>query len=172
MAKLRKKQTDRGDSEYWTTGRRTKSPTQTKKIRPTHKGKYRSNLEAYVARQLDEFGIQYSYETVKLYYRQRVHNSVCESCGHSPVYKNRTYTPDFILGNVILEVKGKLTASERSKLLAIRECNPEWTIIIVFDKDNWITRNHKSRYSDWAKSKGFQYTINGELPNDLLVPGR
>lgn len=173
MAKLRKKQTDKGNAEYWTKGRRAKNSRQVKKIRPTTKGKYRSMLEAFIAEQLDERGIEYSYETVILRYDQRVHNSRCTSCGHTGVVKQRTYTGDFFVGDkVILEGKGKLTASERTKLLAIRESNPEWTIVLIFDKDNWITRNHKSRYSDWARKNNFQYTLNGELPDDILVLSR
>lgn len=172
MGKVRSKQADKGNTEYWTKGRRTSNSRQVKKIRPTSKGKYRSSLEAYVAEQLDERGIEYSYETVILYYRQRVHNAICGCCGKNVVYKQRTYTPDFVIDDsTFLEVKGKLTSSERTKLLAIRECNPECRIVIIFDRDNWITRNHKSRYSDWARKNNFEFTTNGNLPYDLLVPG-
>ena len=63
--------------------------------------KYRSTLEADTAEILDKLGIKFEYEARKL--------TLIPSF-HSPFQKNAvralTYTPDFIIGNIILECKG------------------------------------------------------------------
>lgn len=84
--------------------------------------KFRSTLEAETAKTLDALGIPYEYETRKL---------VLQEGFRCPFQKERvrdlTYTPDFILGNILLECKGFET--------------PEWKIkkklVFKYLLDKW-----------------------------------
>lgn len=62
---------------------------------------YRSTLEANTAKVLDNLGIPFSYEARRI--------TLLEGF-HSPFQKDKvravTYTPDFIIGNIMLECKG------------------------------------------------------------------
>lgn len=166
--KLRKTSPDRGTVEYWTQGRRKKNSRTPRKLKPGRKEGYRSGLELDIARQLEERGISFTYESISVKYSQLIRNSYCESCGSRKLYKSRTYTPDFIVGSIILEGKGKLTSSERSKILAIKKCNPDLDIRLIFDKDNWLTTAHKMRYSGWAKKNGIPYSTKGVIPDEWI----
>lgn len=129
---------------------------------------FRSKLEEFCAKLLDEKGIEYKYESEKLQFASPVRGGCCVSCGGKDVVKQRTYTPDFTLADrTIIEVKGRLTSSERTKFRAIRSCNEHRRIILFFGADNKLSRDSDTRYSDWAKAQGFEYTIK-ELPPHLL----
>lgn len=106
----------------------------------------RSGFEAKIVEQLRERGVKFEYETLKLKY------VVPE--------KTHTYTPDVILPNgVILEIKGRLTAADRAKMLAVKRCNPELDIRFVFMRDNFLSRASKTKYSQWAEKNGFLWCI-------------
>jgi hypothetical protein len=116
--------------------------------------KMKSMGEVRCAADMEERGIPYSYETTVLSYQ----------------YKPQKYTPDFDIytgdKKVIIEYKGKLDYDTRKKLLAVKECNPDVEVYLVFEKgNNKIRKGSKTTYMDWAKSKGFkssERTINSE----------
>lgn len=72
-------------------------------------------------------------------------------------YNVQSYTPDFKIGNVYVEVKGKATKETRKKLLAIKECNPDKILVIRFLRGhgNKITKGSKTSYMAWAEKNGF-----------------
>lgn len=124
----------------------------------------RSGLERTVKDQLETAGIGYEYESEKIEYRRRVVSGVCGKCGHFNVYQKRKYTPDFILANGIrIEVKGRLTAADRAKLLAVKEQHPDLDLRILFGANNKLNKNKPQRYMDWASQHGIRAAI-------LLVP--
>lgn len=101
--------------------------------------------EVRCAADLEARGVPFSYETTTLSYQ----------------YKPQTYTPDFDLyvggKKVIIEYKGKLDRATRKKLLAIKECNPDVDICLVFEKgNNKILKGSKTTYLAWAKKAGFK----------------
>lgn len=107
-------------------------------------GKYKSGLERDVHRSLPKGT---PYESEKLGY----------------VLK-RTYTPDFVITckdghKVYLEVKGYLRPEDRTKMIAVKEHNPELDIRFFFPYDNKLRKSSKTRYSDWCKKHGFPYAI-------------
>lgn len=117
----------------------------------------RSNLEKKVATFLDDSKIAYGYEDQVLQY------VVPES--------NHKYTPDFTLPNgIIVEVKGRLTAADRKKMLLVREHNPDKDIRFLFAVDNKISKSSKTTYGIWAEKKGFKYHVSkdGVLPAEWL----
>lgn len=121
----------------------------------------RSNLEKKVATYLDAQKIKYDYESEKLKY-------VIPASNHS-------YTPDFILKNgIVVEVKGRLTAADRKKMLLVREHNPDRDIRFLFAVDNKINKASKTTYSSWCEKHGFQYCVSkdGKLPTEWLTTKR
>jgi hypothetical protein len=105
---------------------------------------FRSGFEMAVASQLSLAKVPYQYEPK------------ASRIPYLP--KEKKYLPDFQLENgVILEVKGRFTASDRVKHELIKTQHPELDIRFVFQRDNPINTGSKTRYSDWCDKRGFQY---------------
>jgi len=126
---------------------------------------YRSELEIETAKQFYALGVRFKYEPFKLEYLGRVYRGVCRECASKNVAKIRHYIPDFVIGNMIIEVKGNFRASDRSKMLSVREHNPKFDVRFVFSRNNKLTRTSKLRYSDWCVKHGFAYTFK-EVPKE------
>ncbi len=75
------------------------------------------------------------------------------------------YIPDFRLPNgIIVEAKGFFDATDRTKMIRVRQANPSADIRFVFMKDNKLYSGSESRYSDWCKRYGFKYHIGTQVP--------
>lgn len=88
-----------------------------------------------------------------------------------PFVLDRTYHPDFILGNgVIIEAKGVLDQETRTKMVAVKQQHPELDIRFVFmDASNKLTRAKKSlTYGKWADRNGFPWA-DGRIPDEWLL---
>jgi len=87
------------------------------------------------------------------------------------VIEERNYTPDFIDVNLfnatkrvrIYETKGRFTPEDRKKMRYVKMSNPDIEIIMVFQRDNWLTPRKASKYSDWCKKNLFNYCIGTDL---------
>lgn len=115
------------------------------------KNGYRSGLEEKVSQQLQDLGVAYEYEKLKITYE---------------VHENRTYTPDFkILANgIIVETKGRFVAADRKKHLLIKKQHPEFDIRFVFSNSNAkLQKKSPTSYADWCNKNGFLYA-------DKLIP--
>lgn len=111
---------------------------------------YRSGFEKKVASKLKPE--EFNYESKKYEYT---------------VVKN--YTPDFELANgILVETKGQWTSSDRTKHKLVREANPELDIRFVFQADNKLNKNSKTRYSDYCKKMGWKYVVGKEIPKEWL----
>lgn len=118
-------------------------------------GRYRSKSEERVAGHLNELGVAYQYEPKdgKVTYK---------------VERTASYLPDFVLtaSGVILEVKGYLTSSDRSKYIRIKESNPDVDIRFVFDRaTNKLNKTSKTTYAEWATKHGFLWCEKIIPPN-------
>jgi predicted nuclease of restriction endonuclease-like RecB superfamily len=72
--------------------------------------------------------------------------------------KDRVYIPDFKIGDVYIEAKGKLDIDTRQKMLWFRECNPDVQVLILFqNSSNKIRKGSKTTYADWAEKNGFPW---------------
>lgn len=111
---------------------------------------YRSGLEVKVARQLEELGIPFEYEKLKIKYQ---------------VNETRTYSPDYVLPNgIIVETKGRFVAADRKKHLLIQRQDPFLDIRFVFTNSKAkISKGSKTSYADWCDKHGFKYS-------DKLIP--
>jgi hypothetical protein len=110
--------------------------------------KYRSQLEQRVAEQMTRKGVAFRFETKTLRYT-------------TP----HTYKPDFELENgVLVELKGVFLPTDRTKLIQVRQQNPEIDLRLVFaDATTPLYTGSDTTYADWANQHGFQWA-HQEVP--------
>jgi hypothetical protein len=123
---------------------------------------FRSKFEQRIAKELDAEGVKYTYETYSYEYQEplRKNRAHCGECGSSQLMRTGWYTPDFFLDNgIIIECKGRFTAADRRKHLAVREAHPKERIVMLFMTDNKIHKNSDTRYSDWCMEHSIEYAI-------------
>lgn len=87
-----------------------------------------------------------------------------------------TYKPDFVLTTknkhqILIECKGGnsfkyFNGAYRKKWLAMRQCNLNKDIRLIFEKDFKIGK--KMRVSDWCSKNNIKYHIGSELPKSWL----
>ena len=122
----------------------------------------RSKFERTIAKKLDELGVHYDYEPDQFKYDEplRRNRSFCSECGSTDLYRTGWYTPDFRLDNgVYIETKGRFTAADRRKMLAVKEAHPDEVFHMLFMRDNKIHKRSETKYSDWCEQHGFDYAI-------------
>jgi hypothetical protein len=132
---------------------------------------FRSKFEKRFSDYLKSLKIKFSYETDKLHYI-------------IPEVK-RYYIPDFTItkpltkpkkhSTLYIETKGRFPQKDRTKMLLVKEHNPNADIRFVFQDDRIIDKRKKGRrdsekgikkgyrHSDWCLDHGFKYHI-GETP--------
>ena len=115
---------------------------------------YRSGLEASIQEQLLELNVPVKYEQVKIEWEDLMY---------------RTYTPDFILPNgIIVESKGRFTADDRRKHLAVKAQHPELDIRFVFTNPNSkLASGAKTSYGQWCDKHGYKYAAK-LIPTEWL----
>ena len=133
--------------------------------------KYRSGFEANIAKDLKARRIKFEYETIKIPYYLRKRGR-CKFCSSSVVFIHKTYTPDFTIGSIIVEAKGRFTSVDRTKMAQVVKENPSLDIRMLFMRDQWITKRKKKRYSDWCNDHGIKFAFGTSLPKDWLKESR
>jgi len=116
--------------------------------------KFRSKLEERIADLLKNLGVSFEYESTKVPYEIQFN-----------------YTPDFILpSGIMLEAKGFWDADDRRKILAVRKCNPDLDIRMIFQTPyNRISKKSKTTYAQWCDKHDIKWTTFQEIPIDWLV---
>lgn len=91
--------------------------------------------------------------------RNRTGTLVYEKTKLTYIKKPSVYTPDFELPNKILvETKGRFTATDRVKHLLVREQHPTKDIRLVFQNPNVkLTKGSKTTYGQWATKHGIKW---------------
>lgn len=84
----------------------------------------------------------------------------------------KNYIPDLVLcfpdGRVLyIEVKGWLRPEDRTKMKAVKMCNPSLDIRMVFGSNNKLHSGSTTRYGDWCDKHGFPWAV-GEVPKEWL----
>lgn len=120
------------------------------------RAKYRSKLEERLAKQLTDSGVKFTYEELKI-------NYVVPS-------RKAKYTPDFVVGDIIIEAKGRFrSASDRQKLLLVKEQYPELDLRLVFQNAKTpIYPGSPTSVAKWATDNGFLWADNGKIPEEWL----
>jgi hypothetical protein len=130
--------------------------------------KYRSRYEANIAKDLKAKGIEFEYETIKVnYYLKK--KGKCEGCDNvNSIFVHKTYTPDFIMGSMIVEAKGRFVSSDRTKMAQVVKENPSLDIRMLFMRDQWCTKSKKQKYSDWCNAHNIKFDFGISLPKSWL----
>ena len=130
---------------------------------------YRSGYERSIATSLTKQGVSIRYEEDRFSFYVPETGRKCTGCGESKIERRSSYQPDFKLREkAYIEAKGKLTAANRKRLEAFKRHYPDVEIYMIFQRDNWMTKNHKAKYSDWASKEGFQWAVGTDVPKGWL----
>lgn len=109
--------------------------------------KTRNKFEQRVEAELKKRKAKFRYESEKIAY---------VIAGH--------YIPDFIVttptGKIYIETKGYLRPEHKRKMVAVKKCNPQLDIRILF----YASKPHDIR---WAVRNGFIYAV-GSIPKEWL----
>lgn len=134
------------------------------------KGRFRSNFELKVSKQIIEAGAQWKYEWKKFVYYQVQRNIViCENCGPVKALVRREYLPDFFLSNgVVIEAKGRFTSEDRAKLIAVKKYHPDLDLRVFFQYNGKLRKTSEDRYMDWANKNGFPAAV-GVIPKEWFL---
>ncbi len=116
-------------------------------------------------------GVEFEYEPDSLAIWLPVRGSKCGKCGNlGPGSKSAVYTVDLRLSNGrYVELKGKLGPTDRTRLKALYEA---WgdkfpkPLSLLLQRDNWLTKAHKRRYSDWCRGVGFDTHVGDRIPDE------
>jgi len=81
-----------------------------------------------------------------------------------------SYRPDFVVEfddgrKMYIETKGYLSASDRQKMISVKETNPELDIRILFQRNSpsCLGKGSKTRPTEWAQKHNFPCAV-GEVP--------
>ena len=114
-------------------------------------GKYRSKFEERLSARLLKLG--FKYEPYKIDYKV-------------PETKHK-YTPDFVQGKLIYELKGRFTAQDRKKMKLLVEQHPEFDFVMVFQNPNKkINKNSKTTYADWCNKNNIEWISYKEIDDN------
>ena len=95
------------------------------------------------------------------------------SAGHAEldvksIFVHKSYTPDFIMGSMIVEAKGRFTSVDRTKMAQVVKENPNLDIRMLFMRDQWCTKTKKQKYSDWCDTHNIKFAFGISLPKEWL----
>lgn len=124
---------------------------------------FRSGLEGSLARSLEQRGIPFSFEQLKLKYERPAR--VC------------TYTPDFHIPHatdknhrgIVVETKGRFVTADRQKHLWVKATHPDCDIRFVFSSSRVrISKQSTTTYAAWCERNGFLFADKA-LPTAWLI---
>lgn len=132
---------------------------------------FRSKFEREFARDLIARGIEYEYESWVLPYYLPVPGGVCSKCSCSEVVSFKRYTPDFWLPRqgVWVETKGKFSSKDRTKMKAIVTQYPKDTFIMVFQRNNRLSKTSPMTYGEWCDKHGILWCL--DTLSDAVLSG-
>lgn len=126
-------------------------------------GPYRSGFEATLAASLVRQDIPFKYEAETFKIIRSIVGAQCYDCKSKRVVKPSRYTPDFFFKHWIVEAKGRFTANDRKRVLALLETFvvdvEDRRFALLFMYDNKISKSSDTRYSDWCEKNGVPYAV-------------
>ncbi len=128
---------------------------------------FRSRFEKRIAKELTDAGVSYTYETYSYEYEEalRKNRVRCAECSSTNLTRTGWYTPDFFLSSgYIIETKGRFTAADRRKMLAVKRDHPDLNLVMLFMRDNKIHKNSTTHYSDWCMEHDYDFSIGHLKP--------
>ena len=127
-----------------------------RKKHSTKTTKYRSKFEERHAPLLLDFGCTYEPYKIQYIIPESKHN----------------YTPDFVIDNIIFELKGRWTREDRKKIIYIHSQHPEYNLIMVFQNENLpIYKGSKVTYAKFCQKMNINYINAKQLYGKLIEIG-
>ncbi len=120
--------------------------------------KPRSGFEVKTLHFLQSKGIKVKYESRRLPYTVPA--------------KQKNYIPDFELPNgILVECKGIFDRETREKMLLAIEQNPDKDIRILFMRDNRLSKQSKTKYTDWCRKHNMKCAVSslGHVPEEWIA---
>lgn len=108
--------------------------------------KFRSGFERTLNAQLENSGVVFSYESLKL-----------------PYTVNHVYLPDFLVvtgagKTIVIEAKGRFMPGDQGKMLAVKSQHPDIDLRFVFmDANLPVRKGAKVTHGGWATKHGFPW---------------
>ena len=132
----------------------------------------RSKYETRVGQYLKDRNIQYAYECTSYEYDEplRKNRARCAECGSTHLLRTGWYTPDFFLGgggNIIIETKGRFTAADRRKMVAVKRDHPDLDIRLLFMRNNKLTKRSHTTYTEWCDQHDYISAVG--MPPDTWL---
>lgn len=129
----------------------------------------RSGYEYQIRDDLTARDIAFGYESEVLEYTSTVRGGVCRDCGSKKIGKLRKYTPDFVIpraqGKLIVEAKGRLTSTDRSKMRDVKREHPELDIRFMFQNRSL---KEQVAVATWCTKFNFLYAFGTEIPDSWI----
>lgn len=72
---------------------------------------------------------------------------------------------------IVIESKGKFTALDRKKMLAMRLLHPDIDLRLLFQYDNKLSKTSKTRYTEWADKNHIIAAVK-TIPEGWLLPSK
>jgi rRNA maturation protein Nop10 len=120
---------------------------------------FRSGFERRLAERLTAEGVEFEYEARTFPIIVPTGTKVtCPNCGPVHATKPSRFTPDFFFKNWVIEAKGKFTAKDRKRTLALAATGiPRFGML--FMRDNKLSKSSNTRYTDWCKQHGIPCAV-------------
>ncbi len=137
---------------------------------------YRSGFEKQIRGDLDSRSVTYQYEQHKFKLHIPAIGHFCPQCSEKRILRVTHYIPDFLLlppglvtGSLtFVEAKGKLDARSRRAITAFITQYPQHKLYLLFQRDNWMTKTRKRRYTDWCRENGIQCAVGTTIPDSWI----
>lgn len=133
------------------------------------KTEWRSGFEKKIRDDLEKRGIKYQYEPDKFRIFLPAVGHFCPKCSNTKILRTSHYIPDFKFGDsTYVEAKGKLDARARRAILAFKTQYPQHKLYVLFQRDNWMTKTRKRRYTDWCAENGVGNAVGTSIPDWMI----
>lgn len=134
-------------------------------------GRFASKFEKRIYDNARKRRIRIQYEPETFVYERRIRGAHCQDCSSRNVVKRSRYTPDFRTSpRFLIEAKGKFDASARSRMEDFVRSRPDVQIRFLFGADNWTTKRHVQRYTDWCRERGITCAVGDRIPETWVEP--
>ncbi len=141
------------------TSKKTPTPgkrrPRTKVIRGKKGQRFRSGFEFTLARKIRDNGLRLHYEESTFHFTEK-----------------HRYIPDFRIGKIQIEAKGRFLPRDRAKHLLVKEQNPDEDIRFVFmNAKIKLNKSSSTSYAEWCDKHGFQWA-EGNIPDEWIVEAK
>lgn len=132
---------------------------------------FRSKYERRLREWLEARNVKFLYESRRFTLSVPIIRGQCGDCRSTHVVRFTEYTPDWFFPEtgMYVESKGKFDARARRIALAMQDQHPDVSYSLLLQRDNWLTKTKKQRYSDWCKKNLINFHIGETFPREWVT---